>query len=124
MEAMKYFTPIDFEAEKKKLLEGEPDEENKKEIIRKLNLETFDKVLKHVKNESELIRTGHGTHTSRALHDDNPAYKSLRRLEENPNVPNIDTFIEVAKQDFGAPTGEAFEKWFSEAIIEEEVEDG
>ena len=59
------------------------------------------------------IQAGEGTKRSGALHFEigkiHPVLHTWEVFKQNPTQATLDTFIEIAKQDFGAPTGEWFE---------------
>ena len=59
------------------------------------------------------IQSGEGTKRSGALHFEigkvHPVLHTLEVFKKNPTQATLDTFIEIAKQDLGTPTGEWFE---------------
>jgi hypothetical protein len=80
-----------------------------------INRERFTQFIASVEQEIANIKVGEGKFRSGAIHFEenksHPVLFRLERLKENPTQENLDQFIEIAKQDFGLSTGQAFADW-------------
>jgi hypothetical protein len=83
-----------------------------KEDVNRAKLAQF---IANVDQEILNMMAGEGSKRPGALHFEvgkvSPALNRLEVFKETPTQKNLDQFIELAKQDFGAPTGEMFESY-------------
>ena len=77
--------------------------------------------IRNVNQELLNIQSGDSKYRTGAMHFEGMGPGAVNRLEmlqKNPTKSNLDEFIELAKQDFGATAADAFSKW-SEGIFSE-----
>jgi hypothetical protein len=81
-----------------------------KEEVNRAKLAQF---IANIDQEILNMMAGEGTKRPGALHFEvgkvSPALNRLQVFKDTPTQKNLDQFIELAKQDFGGPTGEMFE---------------
>ena len=93
---------------------------------KEFNRDNFVKFLGNVNQEILNMQSGEGRFRPGALHFEvgkaSPVLNRLKMLEDNPTRENLDQFLLIAKQDFGAPTAQAFTDW-SHSIFPEVKKD-
>ena len=84
-------------------------------VTSEFNRERFTNFIAQVNQEILNMKSGEGKFRPGALHFEvgkaHPTMNRLKMLEENPTRENLDQFLLIAKQDFGAPTAKAFTDW-------------
>jgi hypothetical protein len=95
-------------------------------VTKEFNRERFTGFISQVNQEILNMQSGEGRFRPGALHFEvgkaSPVLNRLKMLEENPIRENLDQFLIIAKQDFGAPTAQAFTDW-SHSIFPEVKKD-
>ena len=79
-----------------------------------LNKELFRQFIRNVDQEILNIQAGESRFRAGAIHFEKGGSGVMNRLKmfkDNPTKDNLEQFIALAKQDFGATCGEAFETW-------------
>jgi hypothetical protein len=83
--------------------------------FKEYNRERFLSFIASVDQEILNMRSGEGRFRPGAIHFEegkaSPVMHRLTQLRDNPSADNLVQFIEIAKQDFGLPTGQAFADW-------------
>jgi hypothetical protein len=82
---------------------------------KELNRERLLSFLTSVDQEILNMKSGEGRFRPGALHFEkdkaSPVLFRLEQLKENPTKGNLEQFLGIAKQDFGAATAQAFKDW-------------
>jgi hypothetical protein len=79
------------------------------------NRERFTQFIASVEQEIANMKVGEGKFRPGAIHFEkdkaHPVLFRLERLIANPTQENLNTFLQIAAQDFGTATGKAFKEW-------------
>lgn len=116
------FKPVDFDIDENEILEelSEKVNFNVKKIEYEFDRDKFDKAIKKVKHEIDLIGNGLSELTSHGIQveDRLPSLHSLKQLELDPFPNRLNTFLNLAAQDFGIRVKKEFTKYFEEVFTE------
>jgi hypothetical protein len=101
----RYFKPIEFK------LEPDPGEPATPKTIIRLNPERLKVAVNTIEGEINKMKKGDSDFVSYAIHPgsfDFPAVNVLDELSKNPTIKNLNNFVQIATQDFGALAGKHF----------------
>lgn len=107
-----YFTPVEFKDEVEEVAE-----ETKQEVFPEK--EKFTDAISTIKKEFSKISEGTSKYSHYAItmkDDRGPATATLERFEETPNRENMDSFLEIAEQEFGLRVKRFFEETLNKVL--------